>query len=372
MNPLNNFDLSSIGMTFSGKVPEEVMLLFLICSEFNVSVKETEKSRFDDLKSGYAGMKPELRWEYWQSWSISEHPNAGLAFLTDIGWLDLFPELNSAVGISLNPESHPEGSLINHTILSVKKAGEIAIRESLSEEDRSCLVFSALCHDLGRVFGDENHQYTSRDTSVRFMNSIGAPYTLTDTVQKLVFYHMSDYIFDDQTLSSPSMITNQMIANLQNMVNIPLLILLHESDRNGRLSPKGGISPGFSRIKIIYDAIRSGEKFRLNENPLNLTHVYEMIRSGVFEDKLMLIPGDAQNLFINRSNMAYREGMITYDELFYLPAYVMSDSYRANLDYVMSLDYRDFSKLFDFAEKNNIDVDNLLFMEKSRLEKIIE
>ena len=78
----------------------------------------------------------------------ADKPSIGIEFLVDSGWIKHFPELQALRGVGQSPDWHPEGDVWVHSLLAVDAAAEL--RDSLPEEDREVILFSALLHDVGK------------------------------------------------------------------------------------------------------------------------------------------------------------------------------------------------------------------------------
>ena len=80
----------------------------------------------------------------------AEKPSIGLEVLRKSGWLIFFPELNKLVACPQNPDHHPEGSVWVHTLLVVDAMAKLCAEHGIEGLRRKVLVFSALCHDMGK------------------------------------------------------------------------------------------------------------------------------------------------------------------------------------------------------------------------------
>lgn len=70
--------------------------------------------------------------------------------LDALGQLDVFPPLAALRGVPQDPAWHPEGDVFVHTGMVVDRAAKIARQEAIRGEARAVLLWSALCHDLGK------------------------------------------------------------------------------------------------------------------------------------------------------------------------------------------------------------------------------
>ncbi len=78
-------------------------------------------------------------------------PSVGLEILRKIGYVEKYmPELNALIGVQQEHEWHPEGDVWTHTLQVADAAAKVATREKLNDEQKLVLVYSAICHDLGK------------------------------------------------------------------------------------------------------------------------------------------------------------------------------------------------------------------------------
>ena len=80
----------------------------------------------------------------------SVRPSIALEFLAEIDQLDVLPPIRELQDVEQDPRWHPEGDVFVHTCLVIDRAAEIARADTLTDEARRVLMFSALCHDLGK------------------------------------------------------------------------------------------------------------------------------------------------------------------------------------------------------------------------------
>lgn len=139
-------------------------------------------------------------WMEWQAWALrGTTPAIGLTFLRDTKYLSLFPELSALIDVPQDPQWHPEGDVWTHTLHVCDAAAEIADREQLLDEDRSVLMLSALCHDLGKAthttFGNGRwhaygHEAGGVAPTLSFLDRIGCPIPIRESVVPLVTNHL--------------------------------------------------------------------------------------------------------------------------------------------------------------------------------------
>ena len=79
----------------------------------------------------------------------AEKPSIGLKWLYELGVVEqIFPELQTLVGVPQEPEWHPEGDVDVHTMLVVDEARKLI--DDLDYAKKVTVMLGALCHDFGK------------------------------------------------------------------------------------------------------------------------------------------------------------------------------------------------------------------------------
>jgi tRNA nucleotidyltransferase (CCA-adding enzyme) len=79
----------------------------------------------------------------------ASRPSIGVELLFDWGVIEqLFPELQSLVGVPQEPEWHPEGNVDVHTMMVADEARKLI--DDLDHPRQVAVMLGALCHDLGK------------------------------------------------------------------------------------------------------------------------------------------------------------------------------------------------------------------------------
>ena len=356
-----------------------VLGLFDVASHFDAKFDILHRDKFVKESSSYGTLSPEVRWNFWYSWSLSDYPGKGLLFLRDSGLIRQISQINNLIGALQNPETHPEGDVFNHTVLAVDEAAKIAERENLSDFDRSLLIFSSLCHDFGKYNKQEvypgSHAHEGVPPSTTFLESIGAPFNLAQRVVSYVEHHVSDYAFKKKKVDFDKIdqsFVNQLITSLE-PANIDILFLLNEADMNGRKNKEGKLvqnplskrlSPGFKKIKNIYNKIGDKKRF-------STTNLINMANSGMLDD-FEITPGFIQYYIINKVNDLIDDGSVESEqEAEVILSYVFSNVYINSVEYCNNLDYRTKNRLAKYLEESNSDLDTLLLKGKEYIENIL-
>ena len=234
--------------------PLRVLRGFQFCGRFDLYSTLHTYAMCRGLVGEYQHLSIERVWGEWWKWaSKSQKPSAGLEFLLRAGWLRLFPEVFHTIKVPQEPEWHPEGDVFEHTLHVVDKAAEIAVREDLLEVERGVLVLSALCHDMGKAsttrLSDDGlrivspgHAHTSHTKD--FLQSIGAPKSISCRVQEIVREHMVH-------LNDVSDKTVRRFLSRLNYATYQDVIYLIEADHSGRPPLPGGLPQNAKRIREI-------------------------------------------------------------------------------------------------------------------------
>lgn len=367
---LENNALHEHLMKMNSEDARTVLFLFdLLSYRDDVKINFKKLKEFHDYRSQYRMIPIEEVWEYWYSWSLGDAPSRSLEFLKNSGWLELYPELFGSLGVIQNPETHPEGDVFTHILYAVDEAAKIAERESLDDRDRSLLVFSALCHDLGKQVSYGKHEISGVPIAEKFLTSISAPMDVKEYVKKLVLYHSSDYYFAGKKLEK-SDITKDFVVELQNCLypaSIPMLVLLHEADVNGR----GNIKVFEDRVSPNYRIILS-TFFNESENLRKFTvkDFYKLSAENSLLESLKF-SNSVEIILINRVNQLIDEGFCSLSEIKYFLPMIFNADYMNAIEFVESMDYRTLKKFSNEIESNGYDLDSLLIQGPDKIKEIL-
>lgn len=195
--------LTAVGPAFA-EDPLRVLRGMQFAARFNMRGEENTLNLSDSLRDEYKDLPKERVWGEWEKFlQKGKHPSRGIEFLADSGWLELYPELDAMANMPQDHRHHPEGPVLEHTMHVMDEAAKIADRDGLKGDDRSILLLTALCHDLGKALPGITH--TKDDGSivspghaeagvgptVDFLKSIGAPQDVAAKVVPLVREHMA-------------------------------------------------------------------------------------------------------------------------------------------------------------------------------------
>lgn len=219
--------------------PLRVLRAMQFCGRFKLKACEDTLSLSYSLSREFVSLSGERVWGEWEKWaSKSTEPSMGLHFLYQCGWLIHFPELARMLWCPQDREWHPEGGVWAHTKHVCDAAARIAVRESLSHEDRVVLLMAALLHDVGKPcttiweggrIKSPGHAEVGRQLARKFFSVMsGVPNHVVDRVCELVGLHM--YHLNEIT---PRVVRRLVHTHLK-YNSVDMLALLMEADHSGR------------------------------------------------------------------------------------------------------------------------------------------
>jgi len=161
-----------------------------------------------DPCTSLSSVSKERLWVEWKKWALSPMPDMGLSFMESTNMLP--DELLNMRQTAQDAEWHPEGDVFTHTKQVVRMAAWIANQENMSERDTLILVFSALCHDMGKPETTEEvdgriralgHPQAGEEPTISFLKNISAPKWLIDSAIPLVKEHLYHASWRDEAPS---------------------------------------------------------------------------------------------------------------------------------------------------------------------------
>lgn len=191
-------------------------------------------------------------WCEWQKWACSGHPSYGLRLLRESGWISLYPELEALIDSPQDPAWHPEGDVWGHTCQVVDQAAQITTRYQWDSKVREYMLFSALCHDLGKpssTFKDEKgvirspgHSKEGMVHASSLLKRVGAPERVEQFTLPLVQEHIT-HLHGEPT---PKAVRH--LAARLDPVSIEVWEALVEADASGR-APSPASRPAETWLK---------------------------------------------------------------------------------------------------------------------------
>lgn len=121
-------------------------------------------------------------------------PRIAIELLEETNLLkEVLPEVEAMRNVEQNPEWHPEGDVLNHTIIMMEKLFEN------TENPRDELIWAALLHDIGKpaTFTVEDgkirnhaHEFVGAEMAKEFMKNLKFSNKFTEDVYWLIHDHM--------------------------------------------------------------------------------------------------------------------------------------------------------------------------------------
>ena len=260
----------------------------------------------------------------------SEKPSIGFELLREFGILErYFPELYAIIGVQQDKKWHPEGDVWIHTMMVVDEMAKFTKENgNLSEEKKVVYLYSALCHDLGKVLTTEfingkwrspNHEAKGVEPTISFLNKLTNNKGIINDVSNLVKYHLQPALLYTQKSSIGA------IKRLAKKVNLLDVVILNRADHLGRTTEKA-LNKETSVYNYFLDIIDSKlsnfdiDKKREKENIVSgkdlinlgikpgkelgaiLRDVYEKQLDSYFKDKSDAIEY-VKNIYLNNNEL---------------------------------------------------------------------
>ncbi len=184
--------------------PLRVLRAFQFTARFDFSLAPETAALCRSMVGTYAELPVERIWGEWDKWATqSVKPSRGLAVLEESGWLVHFLELAALRNTPQDPEWHPEGDAFTHTAHCCDALVNLPVWRDSGPAHRRALLFAVLAHDFGKPatthqaekhgrlrWVSPGHESAGGPLTETFLNRIGAPKALIDTVRPLVVLHM--------------------------------------------------------------------------------------------------------------------------------------------------------------------------------------
>jgi tRNA nucleotidyltransferase (CCA-adding enzyme) len=172
--------------------------------EFEIDAETAEICRAIDLTD----LPKERIWSEFEKILLkAEKPSIGLQWLYDLGVVaQLFPELESLVGVPQQPEWHPEGDVDVHTLMVADEARKLI--DDLPYAKQVAVMLGAVCHDFGKPATTEffdgkwrshAHDVAGVEPTLSFLDRLGIftinNFDVREQVVQLVRYHLLPGVF---------------------------------------------------------------------------------------------------------------------------------------------------------------------------------
>lgn len=172
--------------------------------EFAIDAETVEICRAIDLTD----LPKERIWSELEKLLLkAQKPSIGLRWLYDLGVAgQLFPELESLVGVPQQAEWHPEGDVDVHTLMVTDEARKLI--DDLPYAKQVTVMLGALCHDFGKPATTEffdgkwrshAHDEAGVEPTLSFLDTLGIftldGYDVRGQIVQLVRYHLLPGMF---------------------------------------------------------------------------------------------------------------------------------------------------------------------------------
>jgi tRNA nucleotidyltransferase (CCA-adding enzyme) len=182
----------------------------------------------------------------------ANRPSIGLKWLYDLRVVrQIFPELQSLVGVPQEPEWHPEGDVDIHTLMVADEARKLI--DDLPYERQVTVMLAAIAHDFGKppttAFFDGRwrshaHDEAGVEPTISFLDRLGIyslnGFDVREQVIQLVKYHLKPCEFYKAESKAP--VGDGAFRRLARKVESDLLYRVAKADSLGRnpdwLSPE--------------------------------------------------------------------------------------------------------------------------------------
>ena len=228
--------------------PLRVLRGFQFAARFDMTVEENTAAMCAELKDEFHTLPKERIWaEFEKFCTKATKPSAGITFLKDTKWLELFPDVATMHDSPQDPEWHPEGCVLTHTEHCMDAAAKIADREDVQGEDRTVLMLAVICHDIGKPatsaknedgrWTNQKHDSVGVPIAESFLESIGAHPRIIKRVLPLVAEHMALLSIRPEEISETHV---RRLSRRLGDATISELVNVMEADTSGRPPlPKG-------------------------------------------------------------------------------------------------------------------------------------
>lgn len=285
--------------------PLRVMRGAQFCARFNLRAAPETIDLCRTLAPDH--LSAERLWEEWCKMILKgQKISAGIRFLIDTGWIQFFPELAALQDVPQDPDHHPEGTALVHTMHCLN-----AFAAARTGDDHEDLIvgFAVLCHDFGKATHttiDENgkihsygHEEAGEEPARRFLSRLTNQEDFINNVVALVVNHMKPtFLYQEATRGGTVKMMNRSLRRLAREVHLDRLARVVWCDKAGR-PPKPQVSPEADWLKS-----RAGEINVLKEAPKPILQGRHLIQMGVK-------PGVEMGKILHESMELQLDGMIT-------------------------------------------------------------
>ena len=187
--------------------PLRVLRAVQFAARFDLTLASETAALCRRMVDTYRELPVERVWGEWDKWATqSIHPSRGLAVLEETGWLVHFPEIAALRGCPQDPEWHPEGDAFTHTQHCCDALVKLSDWREAPPSRRRVLLLAVLAHDFGKPattaqsevrgrlrWRSLGHESAGGPLADNFLQHIGAPRAVMETVRPLVVLHLAHH-----------------------------------------------------------------------------------------------------------------------------------------------------------------------------------
>jgi tRNA nucleotidyltransferase (CCA-adding enzyme) len=207
--------------------------------EFDIDAETVELCKMIDVTD----LPKERIWGEFEKLLLQAgRPSIGLKWLYELGVVrQLFPELQSLIGVPQEPEWHPEGDVDVHTLMVVDEARKLI--DELDHPRRVSVMLGAIAHDFGKPPTTEfvdgrtrshGHDEAGVEPTLSFLDTLGiftlGGFDVRNQVVQLVRYHLKPGEF----YKSKTPVGDGAFRRLARKVEADLLYRVAKADSLGR------------------------------------------------------------------------------------------------------------------------------------------
>lgn len=279
IDDLNNHILKMVNIETFQEDPLRVLRLaqFIARLEFGVDDK-TKAVCHEMVKRGMLKhLSNERVLEEYNKLLMSHIPSLGIVFLLEIG--ALFEPLQELTRCHQRLDFHPEGNVMNHTLLVVDLA-------ALCKDKTSwplAFMWGALLHDIGKpkVTTPEGRAPGHNESGVEVFNdyfsSIFSHKKMKTYIKTMIFYHM--HLMNMVRNNSKDYSFYKLLKGIEGIMPIYDLVYITKCDKLGRLANR-------PETIVQLDEFIQDRVSRLGEHALKpIVNGKDLLELGFFEDK---------------------------------------------------------------------------------------
>ncbi|MFT7235250.1 MAG: tRNA nucleotidyltransferase (CCA-adding enzyme) [Methylophagaceae bacterium] len=254
---LKNKILRHVSTAFT-EDPVRVLRIARFAARFNFTIAEETKVLIQQMvtEGELLHLVPERVWQELAKALQTKRPSLFFTSLREVGALiTLFPEVNRLFGVPQVPKWHPEVDTGIHVMMVIDQAARLS--------NDIAVVFSALCHDLGKGTTPQDilpyhdgHEERGIKLTEQLCQRIRAPKNITTLAVKVAEYHTHMHLLIEL---QPKIILDVIDAldAFRNPTLFEQYLLASEADFRGRPGYEDADMPNVAIFKQCYEASKA-------------------------------------------------------------------------------------------------------------------